>query len=92
MLVNANTSLNKYWFAEGVRGAGRLLLAQKACAMLHFNEGSWGSIMRTVWYFPRVSLERGLIVYTAEEKSSERTWFPPPPNLQALQDHLIAHE
>lgn len=41
--------------------------------MFHLNEGSWGSIMETMWYFPRVSLERGLIVPTVEEKPLEST-------------------
>lgn len=41
--------------------------------MIHFNEGSWGSIMKAMWYFPCVSLERGLSVTTVEEKPSENT-------------------
>ena len=55
--------------------------------MLHFNEGSWGSIIKTMWYFPRVFLERRLIVPAVEEKPSESMQFLKP--LGYYKIHII---
>jgi hypothetical protein len=57
--------------------------------MLHFNEGTWGSIMSAMWYFPCVSLEHGLIAHSGRKAIRHNII---PEISRALQDNLVAYK
>lgn len=60
--------------------------------MLHFNEGSWGSIMKTMWYFPRVSLKLGLILPPVERKPIGKYIVPETSGVLQDSDNLTEYK